>query len=88
MIRFDMIVWSQICLDLFLTIRFRNALRFEQTVQRKFDDDEVIPWIAASKSSNQKSSSTDWIFSLFRTGFLQVILFEIDCANFYTNLLA
>ena len=31
-----------------------NTLIFEQTAQRMFGD-KVIPWIAASKSSDQKS---------------------------------
>ena len=35
-------------------MKWRNTLRFEQTAQRKFLDDNVIPWIAASKSSDQK----------------------------------
>ena len=32
---------------------WRNTLKFEQIAQRMFGD-KVIPWIAASKSSNQK----------------------------------
>ena len=42
------------CLNLFRIIRWRNTLRFEQMAQRKFDD-KVIPWIASSKSTDQKS---------------------------------
>jgi hypothetical protein len=50
---------SQTCWDLFLDtwwnprIKWQNTLKFEQMAQRMFGN-KVIPWIASSKSSDQK----------------------------------
>ena len=50
---------TQICWDLFLDawwntiIKWRNTLEFEEMAHEMFWD-KVIPWIASSKSSDQK----------------------------------
>jgi hypothetical protein len=70
MIRFDMILktcsilWydliqfymSQTCLDLSKSKRWQNTQKFEWMTDKVADDDyyKVIPWIASSKSSDQK----------------------------------
>ena len=48
---------SQTCLDLSQAIRWWNTLKFEQMADEMFHD-KAIPWIAASKWSDQKSCSS------------------------------
>ena len=48
---------SQTCLNLSKSKRWRNTQKFEWMTDKVADDDDyykVIPWIASSKSSDQK----------------------------------